>query len=85
MGRLGDRLLRAQAGLHSLDFPDDDAIEFHLSHGQMLAVLRDRGFEVEALRELHVPPGAAMTRFEWLTPEWATRWPHEEIWVARKQ
>ena len=36
----------------------------------------------EALHELQAPEGAT-TRYEWATPEWAHRWPSEEIWVAR--
>ena len=33
--------------------------------------------------ELYAPQGA-QPRLAWVTPEWARRWPHEEIWVARK-
>lgn len=31
--------------------------------------------------ELQAPAGAT-TRYEFVTPEWARRWPSEEIWVA---
>jgi hypothetical protein len=50
----------------------------------MIRLLRECGFEVEALHELRAPE-AATTRYEWVTLEWARQWPCEEIWVARKR
>ena len=50
----------------------------------MIRVLGEHGFVVEALHELQRPEGARETRYEWVTPEWARRWPCEEIWRARK-
>ncbi len=80
-----ERLERPQFGLHRVDWHDADgpSIEFHLPHGEMIALLRSSGFEVEALHELQAPEGATST-YEFVTPEWARRWPSEEIWVARK-
>jgi hypothetical protein len=46
-------------------------------------VLGEAGFVVEALHELQAPEGAEQTRYEWITPEWARKWPYEEIWRAR--
>jgi hypothetical protein len=40
------------------------------------------GFTVTALHELQAPEGAT-SRYDFVTPEWARRWPSEEIWVAR--
>jgi len=79
------RLERPQFGLHRVDWNDADghAIEFHLPHGEMIALLRSFGFEVEALHELQAPEDASST-YDFVTPEWARRWPSEEIWVARK-
>jgi len=81
-----DRLARPQFGLHRVDWHDADgpSIEFHLPHGEMIRVLRETGFEVEALHELR-PPADAATRYEFVTLEWARRWPCEEIWVARRR
>ena len=55
-----DRLARPQFGLHRVEWDDEEghSIEFHLPHGEMLRVLRDHGFEVEALHELRAPAGA---------------------------
>jgi hypothetical protein len=77
-------LVRAQRGLRAVRYPDMDAVEFHLAHGEWIATLARHGFAVEALHELYAPEGAGMSRFDWVTPEWASRWPCEEIWVARR-
>ena len=81
-----ERLARPQFGLRRVEWddPDGHAVECHLPHGEMLRVLREHGFEVEALHELRAPE-AATTRYEWVTHEWARQWPSEEIWVARKR
>jgi SAM-dependent methyltransferase len=81
-GAAGDRLLRDQRGLREVTFPDEDGVEFHLAHGDWIATLARHGFSVDALHELYAPAGARQTKYEWVTPEWARRWPHEEIWVA---
>ncbi len=81
-----DRLARPQFGLRRVEWDDEEghSIEFHLPHGEMLRVLRENGFEVEALHELQAPEDAT-SRFEFVTLEWARRWPCEEIWVARRE
>ena len=77
-----DRLVRGQREISPLRFDDDDAVEFHPSHGEWIALLTRHGFTIEALHEVYAPAGAE-TRFDWMTPEWAQRWPVEEIWSAR--
>lgn len=79
-----ERLERPQFGMRRFEWPDEDGIEFHLPHGEMIRVLGEAGLVVEALHELRRPEGAAPTRFDFVTPEWASRWPCEEIWRARK-
>jgi SAM-dependent methyltransferase len=80
----GDRLLRPYFGMHRMEWPDDDSVDFHLPHGKMLAVLREAGFEVEELVEVEVPEGSE-TRYPFVTLDWARRWPCEEVWKARKR
>jgi hypothetical protein len=46
-------------------------------------LLRGSGFDVEDLVEDRAPEGAT-TRFEYVSPEWARRWPSEEVLKARK-
>jgi SAM-dependent methyltransferase len=84
-GAATDRLVRDQRGLREVTYPGEEGVEFHLSHGDWIAVLGRHGFAVEALHELYAPEGAEPTRFDWVTPEWARRWPVEEIWHARKR
>jgi hypothetical protein len=66
-----------------VEFPGDDAVEFHLTHGQWIRLLRATGFLVENLIEVR-PPRGAKSKFEFASVEWARRWPTEEIWIARK-
>ncbi len=82
-GPSGERLLRPTFGMHRFEWPDG-SIEFALPHGEWIRLLRGHGFEVEALLELQAPEGAS-TRQPYVTPEWARRWPSEEVWFARKR
>jgi ubiquinone/menaquinone biosynthesis C-methylase UbiE len=81
----GTELVRDYFGMHRFEFPDiDDAVEFHLGHGDRIRLLRDTGFEVLDLIELQAPEGASED-WPFVTYEWARRWPSEEIWRARKR
>jgi SAM-dependent methyltransferase len=79
-----DRLLRPQRGMHRFEWPDDPSIEFHLSHGDWIRLLRANDFAVEDLIELYAPDGATST-YPFVTAEWAQRWPFEEVWRARRR
>jgi len=78
-----ERLVRPYFGMHRFEWPDDESVEFHLGHGQMIRLLRDCGLEVEDLLELRPGPDAT-TRYPFVTLDWARRWPCEEVWKARK-
>ena len=80
----GDELLRPLFGMHRLEWPDDDAVEFHLPQGKMIDLLRDCDLAVEQLIEVR-PPADATTRFRHISLDWARRFPCEEVWRARKQ
>jgi SAM-dependent methyltransferase len=77
----GEALALPQFGMRRFVW-SDGGVEYHLAHGELIAALGRNGFTVEALHELQAPEGAT-TRFDFVTPEWARRWPSEEIWVAR--
>jgi SAM-dependent methyltransferase len=80
----GTQLLRAQSAIRRLQWPDG-GVEFHLSHGEWIALLRKTGFSVEALHELYAPAAAKDHEFYKLAQvDWAQRWPIEELWIARK-
>jgi SAM-dependent methyltransferase len=76
-------LLRPAFDMHRMEWPGDSGIEFHLSHGDWIRLLRASGFEIEDLVELR-PHRNATTRYPFVTLEWARRWPCEEAWKARK-
>lgn len=78
-----NELQRPQQGLHHLRWPDSDASEYHVSHGDMIKILRGNRFEVLDLVELYAPEGAT-TSYTFVSPEWSRAWPAEEIWIARK-
>jgi SAM-dependent methyltransferase len=80
-----NELLRPLRGLLRLDWENDgNSVNFHLSHGDWIALLRANDFEVEALIDLYPPPGATTT-FPLVTHDWASKWPSEEVWRARKK
>jgi SAM-dependent methyltransferase len=81
----GETLLRPQFGMHRLDWPDSEGSDFHLPHGEMLRLLRETGFEVEALRELQAPEGDDGEVRYFVRRGWARQWPCEEVWVARRR
>jgi SAM-dependent methyltransferase len=79
-----ERLLRPAFGMYRIEWPGDPGVEFHLSHGDWLRLLRRSGFEVEDLIEVQ-PPEGATTRYRYVTLEWARQWPAEEVWKARRR
>jgi SAM-dependent methyltransferase len=86
-GKIEQRLIRSQFELGRMQWPgEDEGVEFHLGHGEMIGLLRDAGFEVEALWELRAPASATDHEYYgYVTADWARRWPAEEIWKARKR
>jgi SAM-dependent methyltransferase len=82
-GAAGERLLRPYFDMHRFEWSDDQSVEFHLPHGELLRLLRDSGFEVEDLIEVR-PPEGSETRYTLASLDWARRWPCEEVWKARK-
>jgi len=83
-GPVEERLARPQFGMRRFEW--DGGVEFHLAHGDWIALLRSAGFDVERLVELQAPSEAAdHPYYDFVGAEWARRWPAEEIWVARKR
>jgi SAM-dependent methyltransferase len=80
----GDRLLRSAFTMYRVEWPTDDSVEFHLSHGDWIKLLRKSGFEIEDLVELR-PAADATTDYPFVTLEWARQWPSEEVWKVRKR
>lgn len=83
--RVAENLCRPQFGLHRLESPEG-GVEFHLGHGDWVALLRENGFEIERLVELQAPADAEThPYYSYVSAEWGRSWPAEEIWVARKK
>jgi SAM-dependent methyltransferase len=86
VGLVTEQLQRQQFGMYRMQWPGEEGVEFHLAHGEWIRVLRENGFDVEALHELRAPETAVdPTYYDFVTAEWGRRWPAEEIWVARKR
>ena len=77
-------LLRDYFGMHRFEWPDDNSVEFQIGYGEWIRLLRANGFEVEDLISLRPGPDATTT-YDFVTHEWARRWPSEEVWKARKR
>jgi len=84
VGVATDRLRRPQAGLYRMTWESDPGVEFHLGHGDWIRLLRRSGFEVEDLIELYAPDDAT-NDFDFVTAQWARRWPVEEVWFVKRQ
>ena len=80
-----ETLQRSQQGLNRVDWEDDGTTEFHLPVGELFALLKASGFDVLDLKELYAPEDAEKAEYYFSDPEWAKRWPWEEIWRARKR
>lgn len=76
-------LLRPLRGMYDVHWPDDPTVEFHLSAGDWIRLLRANGFEVLDLVELYAGTGETSTPMQ-IPPSWAQQWPVEEVWRARR-
>jgi SAM-dependent methyltransferase len=79
-----DRLLRPAFGMYRVEWPGDQGVEFHLSHGDWIRLLRSSGLDIEDLIEVR-PPEGSTTRYPFVTLDWSRQWPCEELWKARKR
>jgi SAM-dependent methyltransferase len=81
-GAVVEKLQRPQKGMHRFEW---EGVEFHVAHGERIDLLRANGFEVERLVELYAPDTATDHEYyDFVSADWARRWPAVEIWVARK-
>src|SRR5881296_2729015 len=87
-GKVEERLRRPQRGLHRLEWADDGpTVEFHLGHGDLIGLLRNAGFEVLDMVEIFAADDSVDHPFygDYMTVEWARKWPSEEMWHGRKR
>jgi SAM-dependent methyltransferase len=84
-GFAGTLLLRSQPEVAKVTWPGGGD-EHHPGHGRWIELLIAAGFTVDALHELHAPPGAVTPPwYEIVTAEWAQAWPAEDLWVATRR
>jgi SAM-dependent methyltransferase len=86
-GKAAERLQRPQLGMHRLEWPGEPEIEFHLPHGELIRVLRNSSFDILDMVEIFATRDSVDHPFygEYMTVEWARKWPSEEMWRARKR
>jgi SAM-dependent methyltransferase len=82
---MAEELKRDLFGLHRLEWPGDEPVEFNLPIGEWIDLFRANGFVVEDLLEVQPPPGATSTYRSAEETNWARRWPMEQIWKLRRQ
>ena len=70
--------------MSQIEWPGDQGVEFHLSHGDLIRLLRRSGFEIEDPVEIR-PAAGGSSRYRHVTLEWARPWPCEEVWKVRKR
>jgi SAM-dependent methyltransferase len=78
-----ETLQRPQFGMFRFQWPGE-GVEYHLPHGDWIRLLRAQGFEILDLIAIQAPPDAEThRRYDYVSAEWARKWPAEEIWRAR--
>jgi SAM-dependent methyltransferase len=84
MDGVGEQLVRPQFELHKVEWPDTGEVEFQLGHGDWIDLLRANGFEIQRFVELFASPDSEThSYYKYVTPDWARKWPAEELWVTR--
>jgi ubiquinone/menaquinone biosynthesis C-methylase UbiE len=64
---------------------DGSSVCFSLPYGEWIALFRRNGFTIESLVELRPPDGAKTSYGDFVTREWATSWPAEQIWRVTRE
>jgi SAM-dependent methyltransferase len=84
-GPATERMLRPYFGMHRFDWAGQSGVEFYLGYGDWIRLLRGSGFEVLDLIEIRAPEGLTDLAGDGLIdPEWARKWPAEQIWRVRR-
>ena len=80
-----DRLQRPAHGMYRLECPGEHGVEFHLSAGDWIRLLRRSGFDIEDLTDVYAPATGRHGGHGFVTREWARQWPSEEVWKLRRR
>ncbi len=80
-----EQLVRPMRGMNRIEHPGG-LERFMLPHSELFRLLCRTGFDVEDLIEVYAPDGAQRHEYySFTSPEWAQKWPAEELWAARKR
>ena len=84
-GMVDERLVRPMFGMYRFDWRHEGGgIEYHVPHAELIKLLRANRFEILDLWELQAPDTAKTHEYyDYVSAEWARKWPVEEIWKAR--
>jgi SAM-dependent methyltransferase len=80
--RVGERLQTPYFENRIAD--DGKSVSFSLPYGEWVRLFRSCGFSIEDLIELRAPESAHSTYRDWVSHEWARKWPAEQIWRLRR-
>ena len=70
----------------SLDYYEDDGlVAYQRPYGEWIRLFRKHGFAVEDLIELRPDPSATTSYGNYVSHEWARRWPAECLWKLRRE
>lgn len=75
-------------GLGRLSYREESGEEmvwFQLPYGEWIRLFRRHGFVVEDLIELRPPEGAQTSYSDFVTLDWARRWPAESLWRLTRE
>ncbi|HEX5274575.1 MAG TPA: class I SAM-dependent methyltransferase [Candidatus Rubrimentiphilum sp.] len=60
------------------------SVSFTLPYGAWVRLFRKSGFEIEELMELRPSEDATSSYRDWVSRDWARKWPAEQIWRLRR-
>jgi len=85
-GDVVEQLMRPLKGMFRTEWPNELGVEYHLAHGEWIHLLHRAGFEIERLIDVYADAGSKKHEYYgYVSPEWARKWPAEEVWTARKR
>ena len=90
--RIQTHLVHDYFGTRALNFENagrglekDEIAEFQLTYEEWISAFVNVELEVARLIELKPPPGTESTYSSFVGPEWASRFPSENLWITRKR
>ena len=80
---VGSRLNDAYFDLARMD--EEGSVQYQLPYGDWIRLFRRHGFQVDDLIEIRPPANATTTYEDYVSLEWARRWPSDHIWKLTRE